>query len=155
MDSKRVAEVVSQNAWAYLPDYRNSILAAVRADEAAEERLRDAKDAVSRVRKSPPSDDFRDSFAGQREEIASPRQLLAVLPSASVSAKTDADGKCRLLLPAHERWVIAAVADRDVVGNHESYTWIVELPKESNSSSTLTLSNDNLLKAGSNPLPKE
>jgi hypothetical protein len=149
-DLKSVVEIVSQSIWGNLPTYRDSVLDAVRADKDAEERLRKAKEEAERL-----TGDSRDSLSHQRHEITTPRRLFAALPPSSVAAKTDADGKCRLSLPRNHRWVIAATGDRDVVGNHESYTWIVELPNDAGASSALTLSNDNLLRVGNNPLPSE
>jgi hypothetical protein len=148
--SKRLVEIVSQSIWANLPAYRDSVLDAARVDDDAEERLRKAKEEVERL-----SGDSRDSLPHQRHEITTPRRLFAALPPSSVSAKTDADGKCRLSLLRKNRWVIVATGDRDMVGSHESYTWIVELPNDASASSALTLSNDNLLRAGINPLPSE
>lgn len=84
-------------------------------------------------------------------KLASLYYIYGSLPTATVSSKTDADGKCRLSLPSSEEWILAAEAKRSAAGTEEKYFWIVEAPNGEQSPTSFYLSNDNLLNSN-NPL---
>lgn len=87
----------------------------------------------------------------RREELMAPEKLSNALPTPTVSAKTDADSRRRLSLPADQHWVLFARAGRPLAGEREDYVWIVGLPPQQGASTTLSLSNDNLLLSGNDP----
>jgi hypothetical protein len=71
--------------------------------------------------------------------------VFSQLPIPEASAKTDADGKCRLVLPRNDDWIVVAHAERAVGEDTEQYWWRVHLPNHPDGT-MIVLSNDNLLK---------
>lgn len=73
--------------------------------------------------------------------FATPRFYIDQLPPALATAKTDADGKFKLVIPAG-KYVIAATSSRSVGKETENYDWLVKVDATSPVQS-LMLSNDN------------
>jgi len=68
---------------------------------------------------------------------------------AETLAKTDADGKFSVTLPATGRPVLIAEASRDVAGETERYRWVVRVPyKRAGDRLPIMLANDNLISTG-------
>ena len=90
----------------------------------------------------------------KRKSLVLSARFAVALPFSAMqsSAKTDADGRCSLMLPPNQRWVISAVGERQAASELEHYVWIVEVPQKEGASNSLLLSNDNLLEDGANPL---
>jgi hypothetical protein len=93
-----------------------------------------------------------------------PLQMYTALGEARVRAKTGGDGKCHLILPRDERWVIFAYVDRPfppglsekqqslMTAEKEEICWIVEVPGTGTERSVLALSEDNAVRPGVAPL---
>ncbi|MBI3879885.1 MAG: hypothetical protein HY301_07440 [Verrucomicrobia bacterium] len=73
----------------------------------------------------------------------------AGLPEPVSTAKTDADGKFSLKLPAKTRFAIAAEAERTTPAGRESYNWLVWVSVDDDKGKSIMLSNDNLFAANS------
>jgi hypothetical protein len=67
------------------------------------------------------------------------------LPAPTEEAKTDADGKFAIMLPANERYALAATASRLVIDRTEHYYWFVWVTCKPAGENRIFLSNDNLL----------
>lgn len=147
----RAIEIVSRQAWDVLRDQHETVLRTARAFKASIEEAKATKAEVARL-STPPEADFRSGLAAERKRLIAPERFLAALPAPTSSAKTDADGRCRLILPANEHWVLAANGSRQLLNTREEYVWIVDLPETQGAQVTLSLSNDNVLKPGANPL---
>jgi len=148
----RAIEIVSRESWKALPAYRDAVVNPSKALQAAIDEAKTYDAEVRRLNVAP-IDDFRNTFRSQRSQLMAPERLFAALPSPTVSAKTDADGRCRLALPTEQRWVLAAAGGRDVLTAREHCIWIVELPHNTDATVSFSPSNDNLLNPGVNPLP--
>jgi hypothetical protein len=93
-----------------------------------------------------------------------PLQMYTALGDAQIRAKTGGDGKCHLILPLNERWVVFAYVDRPFppgmseleqslrVSEKEEMTWIIEAPGEGSERGVLTLSESNAVRSGVAPL---
>lgn len=78
----------------------------------------------------------------------SPEYYFDGLTLCEVSAKTDADGKYNLTIPANKRYAIASTTSRKVFNSSETYWWLV-WAQAGVSSQQIDLTNDNLM--GNNP----
>lgn len=90
-----------------------------------------------------------EDLQARRQHLTSGEYFFEGLPSAIAIAKTDADGRFTLALPHRGRYGIVARASRELFKEHETYFWFVWVSLNGQRSKRLTLSNDNLLGAGS------
>jgi hypothetical protein len=67
------------------------------------------------------------------------------LPPGVSVAKTDADGKFTMRLPADQRFALAAKASRQILGTIEQYYWLIWVTCREGETTRVFLSNDNLL----------
>ena len=157
-------KIVSTEAWQGIPQHRDAVLIAAARLKAEIEPARLSYEhdlaKIEELKKNAPSaDTFRNEYARKQALLKYPvflsHEIVACLNPASVSAKTDADGRCQLRLPLNQRWVITASAARQLGAQLEEYIWIVELPQSQESSLSFSLSNDNLLSKGKNALLSE
>jgi hypothetical protein len=93
-----------------------------------------------------------------------PLQMYTALGDAEMHAKTGGDGKCHLILPREERWVVFAFVERPLpaglsekqkslmVSEKEEMCWIIEAPGTGSDAGVLTLSEDNAVHPGVAPL---
>ena len=93
-----------------------------------------------------------------------PILMYTALGDAEVRAKTDGDGKCRLVLPREGRWVIFAYAERPyppgmsekekslLIAEKEEMCWVIEAPGAGSERATITLSESNAVRPGVAPL---
>jgi len=79
-------------------------------------------------------------------EAKSPSRYFADMPNPLTTVTTDADGKFVMKLPSRERFALAARASRQVGDSKEEYYWLVWFSLDGESSKTIMLSNNNLLK---------
>ena len=145
----KAEEIVSRVCWQNLPDDKSTVLKAVELLRETLTEVRESAAAAQALRKAVREETAAESNeAGSSPESWKPNDLFAALPAAPVSAQTDADGRCSLKLASGD-WLLAARAQRQLpAGNWENYVWIVAAPK----SGKATLSNNNLLVAGIDPL---
>ncbi len=101
-----------------------------RAIRAAEKHRDENAVAVARVQR-------------QLSLLGTSEYLCSSIPAGAASAKSDADGRFTLDVPAGEEIVLAAQASRQVFGTSETYCWLVKPTGEE----TL-LSNDNQVTSG-------
>jgi hypothetical protein len=85
----------------------------------------------------------------RRQHLTSGEYFFESLPSPISSAKTNADGKFTLTLPRQGRYGVVAKASRELFKKKETYFWIVWVSLGGEPSKRLTLSNDNMMGAGS------
>lgn len=78
----------------------------------------------------------------QIEHYSSPEYYFDQLPEAMMIAKTDADGRFSMRLPA-AKYILAAKSDRAIISSSESYHWLVTIDSVASNQSVM-LSNDNL-----------
>lgn len=87
-----------------------------------------------------------------RDEVArwpdtSAALYLSRLPRPAYEAKTDADGKFSLQLPAKARFAVIAQAERATPAGREQYNWFLWVSLNGAKSKSIMLSNDNLWRA--------
>ena len=145
-----IVKIVSGEVWNGIPEQKSSVLNAAQRLQAAVRQARDA--TAKKYSMKAPQADFRKNVLQQGKLLILSEKFAVALPSAVMSAKTDADGRCSLMLQLNQRWVISAVGERQAGSEREHYVWIVEVPQKEGASNTLLLSNDNLLEDGANPL---
>jgi len=143
----KAIKIVNKDVWKYLPQLRSSVISSASALKSAIEQEKTSKLQFDTIREKKPDDGFRQEIAHERENLLNPENFYNSLPSTNYFAKTDADGKCRLLLPPNQQWIIAAVGRRELP--HEQYVWIVSLPQKNVEKYSIILSNDNMLGEGS------
>jgi hypothetical protein len=90
-----------------------------------------------------------EALQAQRQHLTSGEYFFEGLPSAISTAKTDADGKFRLEIPRRGRYGVVARASRELFKKTETYFWFVWVSLDEQPSKRLTLSNDNIMGAGS------
>jgi len=82
------------------------------------------------------------AFAGRGPSAG---YLFRDLPQPLATAKTDADGRFELMVPAGVPVAILAAATRETPGAVEKYHWMVRLNNSARQGTALLLSNDNLI----------
>jgi hypothetical protein len=90
-----------------------------------------------------------EDLQARRAHLRSGEYFFEGLPSGLSSAKTDANGKFTLSVPRQGRYGVVACASRELFKKHETYFWFVWVSPDRESAKRLTLSNHNLLGAGS------
>jgi hypothetical protein len=146
-----VIKIVNTDAWAALPKHQAAVIKAANRLRTAIEEAKPIQAEVKRLL-NVRIEDSSGNLQAKVAQLAAPEAFLVGLSPPTHSAKTDADGKCRLVLPSGQRWVLAASATRHTPAGKEDYVWIVQVPESRDSTNNLLLSNDNLLIAGRNPL---
>lgn len=77
------------------------------------------------------------------------RYFLGDLPPALATAQTDASGDFVIEVPRKGRFVLAAYAQRYVLGTTEEYCWLMRLPDDARAGAKVLLSNETLTTAES------
>ena len=85
----------------------------------------------------------------QRQHLTSGEYFFHGLPSPVSAAKTDDDGRFTIVIPRHGRYGIVARTTVEQGEGTETYFWIVWVSVRGQYSKRLTLSNDNMVGAGS------
>jgi hypothetical protein len=85
----------------------------------------------------------------QRQYLTSGDYFLDGLPSATSTARTDANGKFTLIIPRAGRYGLVARASRELFKDEETYFWFVWVSSDGEPVKRLTLGNDNIMGAGS------
>jgi len=80
----------------------------------------------------------------RRNYWKTPEYYFEDLTLCEVSAKTDADGKFNLTIPANKRYAIAATTSRRIFNSNETYWWLVWAQLDAKNQQ-LDLTNDNLM----------
>ena len=106
---------------------------------------------------APPKDDFSEDILLSLQKLNDSKYLLRYLfnnlRKTTISAKTDADGKCSFELSKNKKWVIFATAERSVGDKKELYYWINKVKSDGEAHQVdLLLSNDNILTNASSPI---
>lgn len=137
-DAERAAAV---RAWDALPWPKNSSdTEGFEARDRANRRMRRAEAVLSAARQTVQAVQARIDAVG-----SIPFVFLGIPPS-QWSAKTDADGRFQMEIPATGAFVVVATARRELINNTEEYYWIVRVP--ATDGQRLFLSNDNLAGIG-------
>lgn len=84
----------------------------------------------------------------QVQHLPSGEYFFADLPSGVSAATTDADGRFTLSIPRRGRYGLIARASREVFNGTETFFWLVWVALDGQPTQHLTLSNDNMLRAG-------
>jgi hypothetical protein len=90
-----------------------------------------------------------EDLQARRQHLASGEYFYDGLPPGTATAKTDAGGKFTLVIPRRDRFGVVARASRELLKGKESYFWFVWASLDGEPSRRLTLSNGNILGAGS------
>jgi hypothetical protein len=90
-----------------------------------------------------------EDLQARRQHLASGEYFFDGLPSGISTAKTDADGKFKLVIPRRGRHGVVASASRELLKGKETYYWFVWVNLDGEASKRLRLSNENMMGAGS------
>lgn len=154
---EKVVEILTRDVWKGLASHQTNVL-----DKAMNLTI-NLDDLVSKSKELnheiaqlavQPSAEFREKFRREREGLVDSEEFLRALPAPVFTAKTDADGRCKIRIEGGQRWVLSAFAQRQVPGvslETEKYVWIVPVVEANEKPLRLLLSNDNLLRSGANP----